>query len=135
MSAADALRERDSFTCSLRHDGVVDELTLLQLSVISAAVIGAPLEVKVKGPDKDGHKLDVLAVEDVSAPKILKAGLFLLLGVQQPVAGVRAMQVDSLEVDSEHPLGLALDGELDGSLPGRFELVARALRVIVPRRC
>lgn len=55
-------------------------------------MIGGPLEVKVKGPDKDGHKLDVLAVEDVSAPKLLKAGLFLLLGVQQPVAGVRAMQ-------------------------------------------
>ena len=29
VSAADALRERGSFTCSLRHDGVVDELTLL----------------------------------------------------------------------------------------------------------
>jgi hypothetical protein len=63
---------------------VVDELTLFQLSVISAPVIGGPLEVTVKGSEKDGHKLDVLAVEDVSAPKILKAGLFLLLGVQQP---------------------------------------------------
>jgi diacylglycerol kinase family enzyme len=134
VSAAYALRERASFTCSLRHGGVVDELTLLQLSVISAPVIGGPLEVKVKGPDKHGHKLDVLAVEDVSAPKILKAGLFLLLGVQQPVAGLRAMQVESLEVDSERPLGLAMDGELDGTLPGRFEIAARALRVIAPRR-
>ena len=54
--------------------------------------------------------------------------------VQQPVAGVRAIQVDSLEVDSERPLGLALEGKLDGSPPGRFEIVARSLRVIVPRR-
>jgi YegS/Rv2252/BmrU family lipid kinase len=134
VSAAYALRESASFKCSLRHDGVVDELTLLQLSVISAPVIGGPLEVHVKGPDKDAHKLDVLAVEDVPVPKILKAGLFLLLGVQQPVAGVRAMQVDRLEVESKHPLGLALDGELEGSLPGQFEIVGRALRVIVPRR-
>ena len=90
--------------------------------------------MNVKGPDKDGHQLDVLAVEDVPVPKILKAGLFLLVGVQQPIAGLRARQVDRLEVDSERPLGLALDGELDGSLPGRFEIVARALRVIAPRR-
>jgi diacylglycerol kinase family enzyme len=67
-------------------------------------------------------------------PKNLKAGRFLLLGVQQPVASVRAMQVDRLEVDSERPVGLAPDGELDGSLPGRFEIVAPALPVIVPRR-
>ena len=130
VSAAYALRERASFTCSLRHDGVVDELT-------PVAAVGDQRTGDRRAARSEGerpHKLDVLAVEDVSAPKILKAGLFLLLGVQQPVAGVRAMQVDSLEVDSEHPLGLALDGELDGSLPGRFELVARALRVIVPRR-
>ena len=132
VSAAYALRERASFTCSLRHDGVVDELTLC--SCRESAIDARPLAVKVKGPDKDGHKLDVLAVEDVSAPKILKAGLFLLLGVQQPVAGVRAMQVDSLEVDSEHSLGSRPGREAHGSLPGRFELVARALRVIVPRR-
>jgi diacylglycerol kinase family enzyme len=133
VSAAYALRERASCTCSLRHDGGVDELRLLQLSVISAPVIGGTLELNVNGPDKDGHQLDVLAVEDAPARKILKAGLFLLLGARQPAAGIRAMQVGRLEVDSEHPLGLALDGELDGSLPGQFEVVARALRVIVPR--
>jgi hypothetical protein len=57
-----------------------------------------------------------IAVEDVPGPKILKTGLSLLLGVQQPVAGVRAIQVDSLEVDSERPR-LPLEGELDESLP------------------
>ena len=44
------------------------------------------------------------------------------------------MPVDSLEVDSERPLGLALGGELDGSLPSRFEIVARVFPLIAPRR-
>ncbi len=72
-------------------------------------------------------------VEDVSPPKMLRAGLFLLLGINRTVPGVRALQVERLGVDSSHPLGLPLDGELDGNLPGQFEAIAGALRVVVPR--
>ena len=75
----------------------------------------------------------MLAVEDVSPPKMFLAGLFLLLGINRSVAGVRALQVDRLGVDSSRALNLSLDGELDGNLPGQFEMVAGALRVIVPR--
>jgi len=74
----------------------------------------------------------VLAVEDVSPPKMLRAGLFLLLGINRTVPGVRALQVERLGVDSSHPLGPSLDGELDGN-PGQFEAIAGALRVVVPR--
>jgi hypothetical protein len=49
---------------------------------------------------------------------MLRAGLFLLLGINRSVPGVRARQVERLAVDSPHPLGLSLDGELDGNLPG-----------------
>jgi hypothetical protein len=34
----------------------------------------------VRGPHPAEHRLDVLAVEDVSPPKMLRAGMFLLLG-------------------------------------------------------
>jgi hypothetical protein len=71
--------------------------------VISAPVIGGPLEVKGKGPDK-ATSLTCSRSKMWSAPKILKAALFLLLGVQQPAAGLRAMRVASLEVHSERPL-------------------------------
>jgi YegS/Rv2252/BmrU family lipid kinase len=131
-AAAYAFRERAPFTCALRHDGVVDELALLQLTVISAPVVGGALGLNLRGPYPEDHMLDVLAVEDVTAPKILRAGLFLLMGIKRPVAGVRALHVERLGVDSRHPLGLALDGELDGTLPGQFESVARALRVVTP---
>lgn len=128
-----AVRERTTFTCTLEHDGVTDEVDLLQLSVISAPVVGGALGLTVRGPHPAEHRLDVLAVEDVSPPKMLRAGLFLLLGINRTVPGVRALQVERLGVDSSHPLGLSLDGELDGSLPGQFEAIAGALRVVVPR--
>jgi YegS/Rv2252/BmrU family lipid kinase len=134
VAAVYAVRERTTFMCTLEHDGVTDELDLLQLSVISAPVVGGALGLTVRGPHPAEHRLDVLTVEDVSPPKMLRAGLFLLLGINRTVPGVRALQVERLRVDSRHPLGLSLDGELDGNLPGQFEAVTGALRVIVPRR-
>lgn len=134
ISAVYALREGGTFQCPLEHDGTADELSLLQLSVISAPVIGGSLGLNVRSPYPDDHRLDVIAVEDVPPARILRAGLFLLLGVKRPVSGVRMMHVDQLAVAGQHPLALALDGELDGNLPGQFETFAGALRVITPRR-
>lgn len=134
VAAVYAVRERTTFKCTLQHDGVADELELLQLSVISAPVIGGALGLTVRGPHRGEHRLDVLAVEDVSPPKMLRAGLFLLMGINRSAPGVRALQVERLVVDSPRPLELSRDGELDGNIPGQFEMVAGALRVIVPRR-
>jgi diacylglycerol kinase family enzyme/membrane-associated phospholipid phosphatase len=129
-----ALRERAQFTCVLEHDGVAEERTLVQLSVISAPVIGGALGLSVRGPRRDDHLLDVLAIEDVPPLQMLRAGVFLLLGIRRPVSGIHALHVDALGIGSERPLGLALDGELAGSLPGTFEPVAGALRVVTGRR-
>jgi len=63
---------------------------------------------------------------------MLRAGLVLLTGINRSVPGIRALQVQRLGVDSPRPLGLSLDGELDGTIPGQFEVVAGAVRVIVP---
>lgn len=134
VAAAYALREGRPFTCTLRHDGVVEEVTLIQLTVISAPVIGGALGLNVRSPYPDDHRLDVLAVEHVAPHKIIRAGVFLLMGIKRPVPGVRAMHVERLGVETDHPLGLALDGELDGNIPGAFESVAGAVRVVTPVR-
>ena len=97
-------------------------------------VIGGALGLTVRGPHRAEPRLDVLAVEDVSPLKMLRAGLFLLIGINRSVPGVRALQVQRMGVDSARPLALSLDGELDGSIPGQFEVVAGVIRVIVPRR-
>lgn len=131
-AAAYALRERGTFRCTLNHDGRVENLSLVHLSVMSAAVVGGSLGLAVTPPEVDHDRLDVLAIEDVSPWKVLLAGLVLLARVKRSLSGVRAWQVDKLGVDSERPLGLTLDGELFGTLPGEFESLPGALRVIVP---
>jgi diacylglycerol kinase family enzyme/membrane-associated phospholipid phosphatase len=129
-AAAYALREQASFTCTLEYDDFVEELALRQLTVISAPVIGGSLGLNIRGPWRDDHGLDVLAVGPVPPWTLFRAGVFLLLGIKRPVSGVRAVHVDRVGVESRNPLALALDGELDGSLPGRLETVPGALRVI-----
>jgi undecaprenyl-diphosphatase len=131
-AAAYAVREHSSFTCALEHEDVVEELALQQLAVISAPVIGGSLGLNLRSPYRDEHGLDVLAIENVPPWTLFRAGVFLLAGIKRPVAGVRAMHVDSIGVESRNPLALALDGELDGNLPGRFETVPSALRVMTP---
>ena len=96
--------------------------------------MGGGLGLTVRGPRHAEHRLDVLAVEDLPPLKMLRAGLFLLLGINRSVPGVRALQVEHLAVESPRPLGLSLDGELDGNLPGQFDSMAGAVRVIVPHR-
>ena len=131
-ATAYAMRERTAFTCTLHHDGSVDELSLVQLAVISAPVIGGSLGLNVRGPYRDDHLLDVLAIEDVPVRKLLLAGVLLLIGSKRPVSGVRGLHLDRLVVDSDHTVALALDGELGGTVPGEFQQLAGAIRVISP---
>jgi len=133
-AAAYAVREQTSFRCALEYKGAVEELALRQLAVISAPVIGGSLGLNIRSPFPDDHGLDVLAIGIVPPWTLFRVGVFLLLGIKRPVAGVRAMHVDSLVVESRHPLALALDGELDGSLPGQFETLPAAVRVVTPVR-
>jgi diacylglycerol kinase (ATP) len=127
-----AVRKGGRFTCVLRHAGGVEELTLRQLSVISAPVIGGSLGLTVRSPYPDKHRLHVVAVGDIPPWRLVRASVYILLGVKRPIAGIRTLHVDWLGVECEHPLALTLDGELDGTLPGEFESVAGAVRVIVP---
>jgi undecaprenyl-diphosphatase len=130
IAAANALRDRPSFDCELHHDGHTDRLTLSQLSVINAPVFGGSLGLSVAGSNPDDRLLDVLAVEDIPAHRMLLAALFLLLRIKKTVAGVRALHVDRLHVHTAHPLDVALDGEIIGKLPADFEVAGEALRVI-----
>ncbi len=131
-AASSALRGRSSFDCELHHDGGVEKLSLTQLSVINAPVFGGPLGLSVHGSHPDDRLLDVIAVEDIPARRLVLAALFLLLRVRRQVPGIRALHVASLHVHTDHPVEVALDGEIAANLPGDFEVAGEALRVITP---
>jgi diacylglycerol kinase family enzyme len=74
----------------------------------------------------------VLAVENLPVHRLLLATLFLLLRIKRPLAGVRALHIRSLCVHTEHPLEVALDGEIAGRLAADFGVAGEVLQVITP---
>jgi diacylglycerol kinase (ATP) len=132
-AAASAFRERTTFGCELHHSGRAEKLTLAQLSVINAPVFGGALGLSVPGSNPDDRLLDVLAIEDIPARRMLLAALFLLLRISRPVAGIRALHVTSLHVHTGQPLDVALDGEVAANLPGDFDVAGEALRIVTPQ--
>jgi YegS/Rv2252/BmrU family lipid kinase len=132
VAAVTALRERPSFECELRYEGQTERLRLTQLSVINAPTFGGTLGMRIGGSSPDDRLLDVLAVEDVPLHRIVRAAMFLIFHVKREVPGVRALHVQSLSVHTDRPLEVALDGEVVANLPGDFEVVGEALRVVTP---
>lgn len=56
-----------------------------------------------------------------------------LVGRRHHAAGVRVFRTRNLRVHVEHPMDVALDGEISASLPADFAVAADALRIVTPR--
>ena len=132
LAAARALRKRRPFTCELRYAGRDERLTLAQLSVINAPRFGGPLRLSVPASDPDDRLLDILTVEDAPPSRMLRAVLPVLLRTSRQVPGITIQHAARVAVSSGEPLGVTLDGEIAGSLPGSFEVAGNALLVITP---
>jgi diacylglycerol kinase family enzyme len=50
--------------------------------------------------------------------------------VHRPIRGIKTLQVSRLRVNTEQPMDLTLDGEIEASLPATFEIVPAGLRVL-----
>jgi diacylglycerol kinase family enzyme len=132
VAAVRALQHREHFSCQLSFYGRTEHLTLTQLSVINAPVVGGFLGMRVAGASPDDRLLDVLAVELVPVHKLVLAGLYAVGKIKRPVTGIRPYHVRELRAHSDTPLELSLDGEVSGTLPADFVVVGEALRVVTP---
>jgi YegS/Rv2252/BmrU family lipid kinase len=132
VAAALALRERPVFSCSIEHEGQTEQLSLVHLSVINAPVFGGFLDLKLPGAAADDRLLNVIMVEHLPMRRLLRSALYPAIGLHRRVHGIRAMAVSRLSVQPPHPMDVTLDGEIFGQIPGTFEVVPLALRVIAP---
>ena len=134
VAAALALREREVFRCTLFVEGRRKPLDLLHLSVINAPVFGGFFSLRLRGSDVDDRRLDVLAIENVSLPRLVLAALLIVLRTPPRVGGVHLYHVRHLRVHVAQPVGVSLDGEVTGHVPGDFVLAGEALRVVTGPR-
>ena len=132
VAAARALRDYEPFDCTLEHDGRRTHLSAVHLSVSNAPVFGGLLGMRVPGASMTDGRLDVIVAERLSVARLVLAVADAFVGRHRPVHRVHTMKVDALEVTAADDTELALDGEVLGRLPARFEALPGAVRVVVP---
>ena len=132
VAAAAALRERPVFACDVEHDGQTEQLELVHLSILNAPVFGGFLDLRIPRARLGDQILHVIMVEHLPIRRLLRSALYPAIGLHRPIRGFRTMQVSRLTVRPSSPMDVTLDGEMGGKIPGTFEVVPAALRMITP---
>jgi len=130
VAMAIALKERPIFNCEVEFEGRTEQLSLVHISVINAPIFGGFLDLKLPGAGPDDRTLDVIMIEHLPIRRLLRSALYPILRVHRPIRGFRTLQVSRLRVGTPEPMDVTLDGEIAGKIPGSFEVVPTALRVI-----
>jgi diacylglycerol kinase (ATP) len=132
VAAARALGERKKFKCEIEYSGRTEQLELLHLAVINAPVFGGFLDLKIPNTRPDDRTLQIIMVEHLPMRRLLRSALYPAIGLRRGIRGFRIVEAARLSVRSPHPMDVTLDGEVRGKVPGTFEVVPAALRVIAP---
>jgi undecaprenyl-diphosphatase len=132
VAAAMALKERPIFACEVEHGGRRERLNLVHLSVVNAPVFGGFLDLKLPNARADDRMLHVIMVEHLPVRRLIRSALYPTIGLRRRIRGFRTLQVTRLTVRPAQTMDVTLDGEIRGKVPGTFEVVPGALRVIAP---
>ncbi len=82
--------------------------------------------------EPDDGLFDVLLIEDITKPEVLRALPKIYRGKHLPHPKAEVLRGRVVEVDGREPLPVQLDGEQPGTTPARFEIVPGAIRLRVP---
>ena len=127
-----ALRERPIFRCEMEWENRKEQSSLVHLAVINAPVFGGFLDLRIPGSDPDDRTLDVIMIEHLPIRRLIRSAIYPAVGVRRGIRGIRTLQVSRLKVRPTESMDVTLDGEVAGKLPGIFEVVPAALRVVTP---
>jgi undecaprenyl-diphosphatase len=132
VAAALALRERPVFDCHIDFGDHREDLSLVHLSVINAPVFGGFLDLRIPDVAADDRTLHVLMIEHLPLRRLIRSALYPAIGVHRRIRGFRIVPASQVTVRPVRPMDVTLDGEVRGRLPGTFEVVPSALRVLAP---
>jgi YegS/Rv2252/BmrU family lipid kinase len=132
LSAMKLVSQSRSFSAEIEHDGHVDKVRTLQISVGSGRYYGGGLAVAENAEPDDG-RLDVYSLEIGHWTELLALLPALKSGTQKRSKNVRTFGTTELTVRTGRPLDVNADGELLTTTPARFGLRPRAVTAFVPK--
>jgi diacylglycerol kinase (ATP) len=133
VAAFGLLRRARPFTATLVHDGVVERVKTLQVSVGNGRHYGGGLTVSEQARPDDGL-LDVYSLEVRHWWRLVALVPWLRRGTHGSWRDVRAFRTTALELRTRRRRPVNTDGELTAWTPARFRLHRAALRVFAPPR-
>lgn len=132
LSALKLVTQSRPFTAEIEHDGHVDTVRTLQISVGSGRYYGGGLAVDEEAEPDDG-RLDVYSLEIEHWSELLALLPALKTGTQKRWKNVRTFGTTELTVRTKRPLDINADGEILTTTPAHFALRRNAVTAFVPK--
>jgi YegS/Rv2252/BmrU family lipid kinase len=131
IAALRILAESRPFTVLIDHDGQVEEVKTIQVSVGNGRFYGGGMTVESNARPDDG-KLDVYSLEVPHWWHLLALAPSLRRGTHGRWRHVRAFGTTELSLDTRRPHDVNADGELVTTTPAHFRILPKAIEVFVP---
>ncbi len=109
-------------------------LNTLNFNICNGRYFGGGMKVAPDAKLNDGF-FDVINIGDIKTARIMLNGYKLYRGTHLDLSEVNTLRAKHVTVESANPgesIKFETDGEISGSLPAEFEVVPRALKIIVP---
>ncbi|NDV88102.1 lipid kinase [Aurantimonas aggregata] len=131
IAAFKLLRQSRPFSVDIEHDGVVERVRTVQVSVGNGRFYGGGMAVAADAAPDDGL-LDVYSLEVEHWWELVALAPSLRRGTQGRWKKVRTFQSTGLTLSTRRPHDVNADGDLASKTPATFRIHRKALRVFVP---
>jgi YegS/Rv2252/BmrU family lipid kinase len=131
VAAAKVLRQIHPFHADILREGGARHTRTVQIVVGNGRYYGAALAV-AHDATIDDARLDLYSLEVNHWWELLKLAPHLKRGTHVHRPEVEALRGTAFEIRTRRPMPIDLDGELGAETPAAFEVVPRALEVLVP---
>jgi diacylglycerol kinase (ATP) len=131
VAAVRVLRRVRPFTVTIEHDGKVERVTTIQVSVGNGRHYGGGMTVEETAAVDDG-KLDFYSLEVKHWWRLLALLPALRRGTHGRAADVQAFHTQEIKLSTRKPRPVNTDGELTTHTPAHFKVVPKVLRVLAP---
>lgn len=131
VAAVRVLRRVRPFTVTIEHDGTVEKVTTIQVSVGNGRHYGGGMTVEETAAVDDG-KLNFYSLEINHWWRLLALLPALRRGTHGRAADVRAFHTQEIKLSTRKPRPVNTDGELTTHTPAHFKVFPKILRVFAP---
>ncbi|WP_413542191.1 lipid kinase [Candidatus Symbiopectobacterium sp. NZEC127] len=132
LAACKLLRQSRPFRAEIVHEGAVERVRTVQISVGNGRFYGGGMTVEQRAAPDDGL-LDVYSLEVTHWWQMIALIPFLRRGTQGRWRQVRAFSTTELILNTRRPHDINADGELIGRTPAHFTIKQKAIEVFAPR--